>query len=257
MKKILLCSLYFLFTSIFLQGQDKIEFIDVEAITTNALKEIENDNIDKALELFNKINKSDSSYYELSVTRSYYLLNSDRNEEAIKILDEALNSNYTLDRASFFYNKCIAQHNLEKKEAALKTIEKGLKEYPKNASLWYYKGNILLEQEKTKAAIEAFQKSILYQPSYSDPHLSLGDIYYKQERISQALMCYNTYLLLNPDGENSFKILQLLNEFAKSKNKNQADPTIEQQLEESFNDLDLIINNRIALDKSYEIDFST
>ena len=252
-KRLLALGLLFPFFSI--SAQEKIEFINTKEVITQGFLEGEEGNLDKALVLFNKVNKNDSLYHTLSVTKSYFLLNNDRNDEAIQILNESLRSDYYGDRASFFVNKANALSNKKDYTKALRSIENGLKEYPKNSSLYHNKGLILEKQEKIDQAIEAYQMAILLDPSYNKPHLALGNLYYKQEKVAQAMMCYNTSLLLNPDGEDSFHILQVLNEISKTKNKNTSDPKIIKQLgDEDFEDINLIISNRVALNDSYEID---
>ncbi|GGZ52675.1 hypothetical protein [Mesonia mobilis] len=110
MRKTLLASTILL-SSLYTFSQEKVEYIDTEEIITEGFVLAEEGNVDEALELFNKVNKNDSLYHALSVTKSYFLLNNDKNDEAIDVLNEALHSDYYEDRASFFVNKANALSN--------------------------------------------------------------------------------------------------------------------------------------------------
>src|SRR5690606_14543155 len=105
----------------------------------------------------------------------------------------------------------------------------------------------------TTEAINALQNAILYNPMYASPHLKLGDIAYREEKMAQALMSYNFYLLLQPDAPDSFHVLQNLNARVSAKNPNTAKPGVVFSPDsESFKELDLIINNKIALNDNYK-----
>lgn len=134
MKKKLL-ALGLLLPILSITAQEKVEYIDTEEIITEGFVLAEEGNVDEALELFNKVNKNDSLYHALSVTKSYFLLNNDKNDEAIDVLNEALHSDYYEDRASFYVNKVNALSNKGEYEKAIKTVNNGLKFYPRNASL--------------------------------------------------------------------------------------------------------------------------
>uniref|UniRef100_UPI003D2EA6BD tetratricopeptide repeat protein n=1 Tax=Mesonia mobilis TaxID=369791 RepID=UPI003D2EA6BD len=142
MRKTLLASTILL-SSLYTFSQEKVEYIDTEEIITEGFVLAEEGNVDEALELFNKVNKNDSLYHALSVTKSYFLLNNDKNDEAIDVLNEALHSDYYEDRASFYVNKTNALSNKGEYEKAIKTVNNGLKFYPRNASLWHNKGLVL------------------------------------------------------------------------------------------------------------------
>ena len=100
-----------LFPTLSITAQEKIEFVDTEEVIAEDFTEGEEGNLEEALALLDKINKNDSLYHTLRVTKSYFLLNNDRNDEAIAILNESLSSNYYEDRASFFVNKANALSN--------------------------------------------------------------------------------------------------------------------------------------------------
>src|SRR5690606_30133763 len=73
-------------------SQEKIPYIDIEDIFTqmgNIPKESEG-YFQKNLDLLNKVNKSDSTYCDVLVSKSYYLLNMGKYEEAIQLTNEGI-----------------------------------------------------------------------------------------------------------------------------------------------------------------------
>ncbi len=252
MKKTLLLTL-FLTISLFTISQERIPFIDYDNISEEASKASELNDNEKVLEILNKINKNDSIYCNVLISKSYYLLNSEKYEEAIKVTDEGLNLNCYDSNLSFYINKGLAYIYLEKYDDALKIYNKGLEIYPKYYLLWHNKGVVLERLNKADEAITAYQNAITLNPIYAKSHLQLGNLCYKQELISQALMCYNVYLLLTYDEEGAFSTLKFLNNIVADKNENEANPDLKiSEDDEAFEDLDLILSNKIALNKNYD-----
>ena len=251
MKKYLaLPIILFCFT---IQAQEKLPFIDYELISEQVAESSQNGDLEKPLELLAQINKNDSIYCTVLVSKSYYLVAQKKYDEAIAVTDEGLLRKCGDTERSFLVNKAVALLNQEKFQKALTVIEEGIERFPKNILLWYNKGLALESLGKIEAAVAAYQEAIILNPLYKNSYLKLGNICYKQELISQALMCYNMYLLLQPDADNAINILSSLDNIAKSKNENVRNPAINiSPDDEAFEDIDLIISNRIALNENYK-----
>ncbi|WP_282122765.1 tetratricopeptide repeat protein [Algibacter mikhailovii] len=252
MNRPLIIVLYFLAPFI-VSAQDKIPFIDYEQVSKEVTEASEANDYKKTIQLLNKINKNDSTYCSVLISKSYYLINSEKYEESIEVADEGLSLNCYDSNLSFYINKGLATSYLEKYEDAIKIYNNGLKTYPKNYLLWYNKGVALEELNRVDAAVEAYQKSITLNPRYAKPHLRLGNLCYKQELLSQALMCYNMYLLLTYNEDNAFNTLKSLNNLVSEKNENEANSDLQiSEDDEAFEDIDLILSNKITLNKNYE-----
>ncbi len=242
-------------TSVFFYSQEKIEYIDYDEI----LQEIEelsdkNEN-EKIIEHLNKISINDSVYESSLITKSYYLLQQDKYDEAVKISDMGLKLPNGLHRYSFLLNKGVALLRSERYEEALKLCNNTIKEYPKNYVLFYNRGIIHERLKQFDKAIKDYIQSITLNPFYAKSHLQLGRLCARERKTSQALMAINMYLLLNPDGEDSFTILNSLN-VSVSKNS-EIEPrgiTISDDDDDTFQEIDLILNNRIALNPNYKIE---
>ncbi|WP_248724713.1 tetratricopeptide repeat protein [Seonamhaeicola sp. ML3] len=254
MKKALVLATLFI-SSLQSFAQEKIPFVDVDEVLELVSKSSDEGDYAKTLEHLNKINKSDSSYCSILTSKSYYLLNSEKYEEVIQTTNEGLSLGCHDTKLSFYINKGLAYNYMEDYDKALKVFNEGLKIFPKNYLLWYNKGVVLESSDRLEDAIKAYQESIVLRPTYIRPHLQLGNICYKQRRITQALMCYDVYLLLKFGDKSAFNTLQSLNNVVKEKNENEPNPDLEISVDdEAFDEIDLIIENRIALNKNYNVD---
>ncbi len=236
-------------------SQEKIEYIDIDFISKIANQHSNNGDFDKALEAYTKISKNDSSYCAVLTSKSYYYIQLKKFDEAIEISNEGLNIDCDDNKLFYYINKGVSYSYQKKYADALSTYEEALKIYPKNETLWYNKGTVLENLDRINDAVSAYQNSILINPTYKKPHLQLGNICYKQEKFSQALMCFDMYLLLGPDDDDAFDILKSLNNLVSSKNSNEANPDIIiSKDDESFEDIDLVLSNKIALKDNYVVD---
>lgn len=236
-------------------AQKKIPFIDVDEVIQSVASSSREGNYEKALEHLNSINKNDSSYVSALVSKTYYLLTLKKYEEAIKEANKGIQLDTRESKLYFYVNKGVGFSNLEKYEEAIKSYNEGIKIYPKNYLLWYNKGFVLQKQNKMNEAIEAYKKTIIFNPYYKKAHLQLGNICYKQQLMAQALMCFNTYLLLDPDSEDAFAILNALNKIVATNNVNEKNENlIISKDDESFESIDMVLNNKIALNDDYVVD---
>lgn len=252
MKKHLSFILYFIITVPSI-AQEKIPFIDFDELVKKIAETSQSDNHEKTIEILESINKNDSIYPATLVYKSYYLLNNKKYQKAIEATNEGLKLKNYDNEASFFINKSLAYVYLEEYEKALEVIDKALKVYPNSHILWHNKGVALEKAKMIKDAAEAYKKAITLNPIFAKSHLQLGNICYKQNLMSQALMCFNIYLLLTTDEKGAFNTLKTLNNIIAQKNEHEPDLNLEISLDdENFEDIDLVLSNKIALNKGYK-----
>lgn len=254
MKHILtILSLLFCVT---IYSQEKIPFIDYDSVLTLVSEHESKQEYDKVLEQLNTISKNDSTYCSVLTSKSYYLIAQEKYDEAIKAADEGLSSN--CDNGSKLYllmNKGVSYANMDNFSKAVKVYDMAIELFPKNPKLWYNKGIALENLDDINGAIEAYQTAIIYNPLYRNAHLQLGNICYRQHLMAQALMCFNMSLLAEPSTERAFSLLKYVNEISANKNENEPDSSLTiSDDDDVFEDIDLVLNNKIALNSDYEID---
>ncbi len=251
MKKLLLLAT--LLASSISYTQEKIEYIDYEEIFAKIADLTEKEEFSEIVSQLNKINKNDSIYETSLVLKSYYLLQNEEYDEALKVIEEGVTNKNFGSRYSFFVNKGVAYLRSERYQQAINVYDEAIKEFPKNHILFYNRGLAYEGLEKNDKAVLDYKQSILLNPFYAKSHLQLGKICYREHKISQALMAINMYLLLDPDGENSLSILSSINNSVSKKNESTPLGITISKDDESFEDIDLIISNGIALNNKYEI----
>lgn len=236
-------------------GQEKLDIIDLDEINNSiALKSQEKD-YEGALEILDKINKNDTAYGGALIRKSYYLMALEQYEAARATLDEGLAMDIGDIKSSFYQNKGVSFISQEKFEEAIIILDEGLKIFPANYYLLFNKAVALQGKGEIKEAVKILEQVITLSPFYTKAYIQLGTIYYAQERPAQALMAFNLALMLEPDTENSFERLTSINTMFNSENNNKRTPgLVLSEDDKAFDEIDLIISNRIALNKNYKID---
>lgn len=253
LKKVLVVLVIFLSTQQ-LFPQDKVKRVDVTEIILNAIDYEKEGEYEKAYEEMCKIPEKDSTYSSSLTSRAYYLNRmEDMEDEAIKVTEAGLKLKYHANKYYFLINNAGAYLRLEKYKTAIEKYDEILEKYPKNFLVYYNKGLAYEGIKKFEKASEMYQKAITLNPYHANSHLKLGILCHNEHHISQATMCINMYLLLDPDGSNSFNVLNAFNNMLKTKNEKVKHDGVEiSEDDESFEETDLLINNYVALNKKYK-----
>lgn len=235
-------------------SQEKLLNNDSSIIAEKVREFAEAGKLDQIITELNKLNPNDSLYNAYQVTKAYYLIELEKYDEAIDVIDAHIDmAGDSSDKSDFYLNRGNAYSIQEMHTEAIANYEKGLEEFPKNHEMLY---NMALSYEKlenTAKAAELFKEIIKYRPLYQNAHLKLGALYSAEDKIAQALMCLNMYLLINPDGDNAFNVLNAVNNLV-SKDNELSPKNLEYSIDDSaFTDLNVILRNRIALQEGFEI----
>ncbi|WP_435412982.1 tetratricopeptide repeat protein [Psychroserpens mesophilus] len=237
-------------------SQEKIPYIDYEIVYAKVSESANEQDYDNVLEQLNTIHKNDSTYCSVLTTKSYYLIAQEKFDDALDITNEGLSSDCDQTSKLFLLmNKGVSYSSQEKYSDALTVYEDALKLFPKNPKLWYNKGIALENLDDIPGAVEAYQNAIIYNPLYRNAHLQLGNICYRQQLMAQALMCFNMSLLSEPDTERAFSLLKYVNDIVSTKNENEPISSLSISPDDgAFESIDLILNNRVALNSNYNIE---
>lgn len=239
-------------------AQEKFPFIDYETLLTESRKLSDEGNFNNAYKEIIKLNKNDSNYIQSLISKSYYLINdevrdSTKYNEAIEVTQIGIDSKGANSKYNFFINKAAAYIQLKKYKESISVYDDALKLYPKNTNIFLKKASVYELMKNYEKASEMCKTSIIYSPFNADAHLKLGSLAYKCNNITEALMCFNIYLLIKPDSEKSNKVLNAINTMVSAKyDEKQLDIMVSED-DESFEEIDLIINNHIAISKKYKI----
>lgn len=253
MKKYLI--LLSIISSFTVFAQEKIPFIDIDEIALEVSNASQNGNYQKAVDLLATVNKNDSTYASVLVSKSYFEMALNQYDTAVATANVGLTYDCGDLKASFYQNKGAALISQEKYEEAIQVLEEALKSFPKNHMLTFNRAISLEKLGRIEEAVKGYEQTIILNPFYKKSYLQLGNLCYNQEQISQALMCFNMFLLLEPDADGASKVINSINGIVSGKNENKKDTSIQISKDDSgFEDIDLIITNRLALNRNYKID---
>jgi tetratricopeptide (TPR) repeat protein len=149
------------------------------------------------------------------------LLNSNEYERAISSFDQALASDTTMIRQSdallyTYQGKSYALIQLNKYEDAVKTLDEGLKIYPKDFILWNNKGLALYNLKKYPDALKSYDTALSIDPNYTLSLINKGDTLYKMGRFTDAVDTYSKANVTDPGNKKAMEGLDKAQEAAKS-----------------------------------------
>ncbi len=125
------------------------------------------------------------------------LIDEDELDEAIKIYDKILKIDPLDYRA--WLDRGYAFLQLEKFEEALDSYNKAIEIKPKDTNAWYNKGIALSELERFEEAVEVFTILLEITPTDIEALRELGRVFYEMERWDDAIHITEKELALDPE----------------------------------------------------------
>jgi hypothetical protein len=124
------------------------------------------------------------------------LLNLERYEEALDLLDETLDIDP--HNAGVLYVRGIVLLNLERYEEALDAFDKALGINPDDLTFWMGKGNAFGNLKRYKEALDAFDKALDINPQNAEAWSGKGQALNFLERYKEALDAFDKARDINP-----------------------------------------------------------
>jgi tetratricopeptide (TPR) repeat protein len=149
------------------------------------------------------------------------VLNSNEFDRAIALFDQALASDTTMIRQSdallyTYQGKSYALIQLNRYEDAVKTLDEGLKIYPKDFMLWNNKGYALYNLGKYADALKSYDMALSIDQNYTQSLVNKGDTLYKMGRFTDAVDAYSKANVTDPGNTKAMEGLEKAQEAAKS-----------------------------------------
>lgn len=157
------------------------------------------------------------------------------------------------EESNFYINVGNSYLNLEKYEEALSTYQEGIKKYPFNHVLHFNSGIANFHLKNYDAYLAALKKTVSIYPFYPNAHRELGSLAENNGRTTQALMSYMMSILTDPGSQASNNMLIHMDELVTDKLEVEEDGYNFPEGEDDYSEVDLIIANRVALQKGYKL----
>jgi len=156
-------------------GQTKDDKVKAYEIAMEAIKIMDNGEIEKSIEMLKKSQKLDSENYNYpyEIGYAYYLQKDYKN--AIKTLKETIKYKENSDQCFTLLGNI---YDIDKQpEKAIEIYKKGLIKFPKSGRLYYELGNVQEVLKKYDDALESWENGITVSPSYPSNYHT-ASIYY-------------------------------------------------------------------------------
>lgn len=251
MRSILIFLLLVISGSSVMAQKDILDRIAPESgkIIEKAAKLLNEKKYDLAAKEFLKIPENDTSYitgqYEAALA---YLSDSSYD----KSLEIALKLKDVISNKRHLVYSLIGSNYKEKKEydKALAVLKEGTEIAPAYYLFHLEMGMVYEKMERWQDAFEAYQKAVYYSPLNVSSNVRLGLLCARAGMVTEAMMSLHMALLSDPSGgENMLGLIE---------NVSSGDFKVDIQLKHKypmtqFDDIKLILVNKVALSKSYKI----
>lgn len=240
--------------SLSVYSQDKLSYIE----NTSFFEKIDSlsslEKYQEIIDVLDMVNENDSIIHLANIKKSYYLLELKEYDKAITVCNKALkNAKLDSDITSLYINKAIAYSKSDKFDEAIQVFDDAIKKFPKKSEFYRRRGGLYNDKGQSEKAYEDLKKAIIINPFEVNNHLILGDLFLLENKLAQALMIYNMYLLISPDGDNSYNVLNFFNNKFASRIDNTPKGITFTIDDEKLEEVNLFIENRIALNKDYKV----
>jgi len=192
---------------------DKTKYLIFQAHIFNGLGQFDEaiDSIDKAIELV-------PTLHSLYTRKTYLLITSKREAEALELIDKLMDSYPSLKR-SLFLQKSYILVILKQYEKGLKLVDDALELYPKDVNLLNNKAIILGYLERGEEAIETAEKLVSLVPNFGNTYDTYGEVLMSLKEYDKAIEKLQEALNLEPAGWFAFETCLKMGECYKNLGK--------------------------------------
>ena len=213
-----------------------------------------NENYTAAYDKFMEVNLNDTAFIDSRLNALQCLQMEDRFDTIINVCKDVLAiSKYNPSRQSFINSLGHAYIQKQKFDEAADVLDAGLKEFPRNYLMHYNRSVIYCEQENYTEGVKELQTSIRYNPHYFASHYKLGLLCYQAGLITKAALALNMAIYLDAASEKAVNIIALLEKVYSGEKSDKPIASIEFREEEEFDEIDLLIKNKIAENNKYKV----
>lgn len=252
MKKSVLALSVIAMTSLASYSQEKIEYYNSKEVIDKGNEKYYDGDYEEAYKEFIKINENDTAFYKAAFNAVLAASYMDHSDTVIDVCEKVLKTDIPSgDKWRFINAMAVAYMDKKDYNKSIEVLNDGLKEYPRNYLFYYNKAVCFEKKEMYEEAIVEYQNSIRYNPRSYKGHYKLGMLCAKMGQLTKAMLSMNMAITMNAGRKSSVNLLVKIEAVAKGE--------IEEEYklakfpeEEDFDELDLILKNKIALNKKYK-----
>ena len=232
----------------------QIPYYDSREVILKGVAMYDTGNYKGALEQYRLVNECDTNYSIALYEAINALIADSSYREAKKEAQFAvtLNNGKKRDFALQLGNAC---DYLEETDSALAIYRELMEQYPTDQQPYYETGVVYFRKLKYDLALSFFERSAVIDPNHSQTHYMIGRIYAMQGRLAEALMAFETTLLVTKNtalAKKAIAFIAAITEQTDEIRKYYTDKD-DKYRNPLFDDIDQVINAKIALNASYKL----
>ena len=213
----------------------------------------DNGEYEKAIALYSMVEEGDTNHMLALSEMTLSLYSLEKYDTVLSISNEMLKTPW------YAHNGTYAQIGssydvLGEVDSAIAAYNKGLELYPLDANLYFNLALTYQSNDDLDNAVINYKKALEINPFHHSSNLNLGLICAEENELAMAMMCLDMFLVLEPNSSRSLSVLSTINEMLAENYK--GDPQNvklrDAKNDDDFADINLIIKNRIALNKSFK-----
>jgi tetratricopeptide (TPR) repeat protein len=174
----------------------------------DGIKEFDNGNYDKAIELFNEALELDpgNSVYIYEKALSHYAKLD--YQQAINLAEPLISSGTGEDVAYQLVGN--AYDMIQQPDKAIEIYNNGLKKFPNSGKLYLEMGNVYGKQSKWTEAIGSWEKGVKVEPNYPSNYYQLAKIFSRTEEEIWALLYGEIFINLERNTDRTYEISKMI-----------------------------------------------
>jgi uncharacterized protein len=235
----------------------QIPYVNSGEVITAGVEFYDKGEYKKALEQYRQVNESDTNY-ALALYEQVITLNADSSFEAAGNLALDALKLPDCDKRRLLLALAASYDYRGKSDSALLVYDSMIVLYPHDHQAWYEKGVIFHNKKDYDKAVDCYQRALILNPGHFLSHYALGLSYTLQGRLTEAFIAYQSSLLMTTNANSAKRIVGLMQSisigtdemagFYKNKDEKYSHPL--------FDDIDQLVNAKVALSKKYELDMT-
>jgi len=241
-------------TFLFSEAQAQIPYIDSKEQLQKGIEFYDKGDYKKSIEQYRQINECDTNYL-LAVYETVLSLEADSSFKEAKLLALDGLKMPKSDKRQFLLALAGAFDYMQQTDSALVIYDSLIKLYPNDHQAWYEKGIVYFRKKNYEKAIPYFQQSLIINPSHFKSHYMLGMIYALQGRLSEALIAFDASLLMTQNADLAKQSITLISSIVEETDEvvKLYHEKAEQYSDPMFDELDQLINSKLALSSDYKL----
>lgn len=232
-------------------AQKKVELINSTEAIKKGIALNDSTQYEEALKQFNKVHNGDTNYVSALYEKAYTLHEMKNYKEAI----DASKKGIALNKSNLNYFYVLLGNSLdqsEKTKEAITIYNQGIKRFPYSYLLYYNRGVSYIKIKAYKKAIADFQKALEIYPFHAGSNYQLCMLAINEKKYTRALLSASNFFLIEPTTHRARNLLVFLDNVLAG---DTIPPSrgIEFTVNDDFEALNLLIKNKVALDKRYKV----